>query len=314
MRIILAGAGGAIGIPLTGALIHAGHEVIALSRTADNAPAGTEPLVADALNHEGLLRAAAGMRADAVIHQLTALKKAPMRHRDMAATNRLRVEGTANLIALAQEVGATSFLTQSMIFGYGYGDLGPRALTEDDPFGQPGHGPFHDHIDAMRSTEQQAFAADGIEGIALRYGIFYGAAGDPSIDQIRRGKLPVPKGGIMSRVHVEDAASATVAALERGRGGQAYNIVDDEPASWRDYYCALAEAYGASAPRAVPAWLLKATPYLHAIFRTARLAPRGLERASHGPPWTSSASNRRRAPSRVFSLTPSESATQQRRA
>lgn len=266
MRIILAGAGGAIGIPLTSALINAGHEVIALSRTASGAPVGAEPLVADALDRAGLLRAAAGRRANAVIHQLTALKKAPMRHRDMAATNRLRVDGTANLIALAQEVGATRFLTQSMIFGYGYGDLGPSLITEDDPFGSPGHGPFQDHINAMRSTEQQALAADGIDGIALRYGIFYGAAGDPTIDQVRRGKLPVPKGGIMSRIHVGDAASATVAALERGRGGQAYNVVDDEPASWRDFYCAVAEAYGARAPRAMPAWLLKATPYLHGIF------------------------------------------------
>jgi nucleoside-diphosphate-sugar epimerase len=263
VRVILAGATGAVGAPVARALLAAGHHVIGLSRTQNGMPEEVQLLTADALEHDSLLRAARGIRADAVIHQMTALKKPPMRHRDMALTNRLRVEGTANLVALARQVGATRFLTQSMIFGYGYGDLGDQPITEAAPFGRDGRGGFAAHLQAMRSNEEQAFA---IGGIALRYGIFYGAADDPTIDLVRRGRLPVPKGGTISRIHVEDAATATVAALEHGRPGQAYNIVDDLPAGWRDYYCAVAEAHGAPAPKAIPAWLLKATPYLHAIF------------------------------------------------
>ncbi|GLY66618.1 NAD-dependent epimerase/dehydratase family protein [Amycolatopsis taiwanensis] len=263
MKIILAGATGAVGAPIARALLVAGHQVIGLSRNPNGLPEGVQPLTADALDRDSVLRAARGIRADAVIHQLSALKKNPMRHQDMALTNRLRVEGTANLIALAREVGATRFLTQSMIFGYGYGDLGDQPLTETAPFGRGGRGRFAAHIGAMRSTEEQAFA---IGGIALRYGIFYGAAEDPTVDMIRRGRLPVPKGGMISRIHLEDAATATVAALEHSRPGEAYNIVDDLPASWRDYFCTVAETHGAPAPKAIPAWVLKATPYLHAIF------------------------------------------------
>jgi nucleoside-diphosphate-sugar epimerase len=257
VRIILAGATGAVGAPVARALLAAGHDVIGLSRTRNGLPEGVRPLTADALERDGLLRAARGTRADAVIHQLTALKKPPMRHRDMTLTNRLRVEGTANLIALAREVGATRFLTQSMIFGYGYGDLGDQPVTEAAPFGRDGRGGFTAHLRAMRSNEEQTFAIGGIVS---------GAADDPTVDLIRQGRLPVPKGGVISRIHVEDAATATLAALERGRPGQAYNIVDDLPAGWRDYYRAVAEAHGAPAPRTIPAWLLKATPYLHAIF------------------------------------------------
>ena len=126
MRVLVAGASGALGTPLTRRLLAAGHEVIGLSRTPGNrdkllAP-GAEPLIADAMDRVALLQAVDGLKADAVVHQLTALKKPPVRHRDMAATNALREEGTANLLAVARVVGARRFVTQSMIFGYGYGD------------------------------------------------------------------------------------------------------------------------------------------------------------------------------------------------
>jgi nucleoside-diphosphate-sugar epimerase len=273
MRVLLAGATGAIGAPLTKALVASGHEVVALTRRHGGAPAGTFEVVGDALDHDGLLAAVRGVEVDAVVHQLTALKKSPVRHKDMEATNRLRVEGTANLLAAARATGARRFVTQSMIFGYGYGDLGPHPRTEADVFGRGGYGRFDAHIAAMRSNEQQVHTAEGIDGIALRYGIFYGAEGDHNIELIRQGKLPVPKGGIMSFVHVEDAAAATVAALERGRGGEAYNVVDDEPASWRDYFRTAAAHLGAPDPRSVPGWVLRPIPLMHSILTgTYRIA------------------------------------------
>jgi nucleoside-diphosphate-sugar epimerase len=265
MRVLLAGASGTIGAPITRALLASGHEVVALTRRSGGAPAGTTELVGDALDRDRLLAAVRGVEADAVMHQLTALKKAPMRHRDLEATNRLRTEGTANLLAAARAVGARRFVTQSNLFGYGYGDLGERVLTERDAFGQGGYGRFDRHIAALHSTEQQAFNAEGIDGIALRYGAFYGAPGDPVVEMLKEGKLPAVKGGPISFIHVEDAAAATVAALEHGRGGEAYNIVDDEPAPWRDFFRTAAAHFDAPAPKPLPGWMLRPIPILHAI-------------------------------------------------
>ncbi|TCC41851.1 NAD-dependent epimerase/dehydratase family protein [Kribbella speibonae] len=265
MRILLAGATGAVGTPLTRALLETGHEVVALTRRRGGAPPGTAELVGDALDRDRLLAAVRGMTAEAVIHQLTALKKAPMRHRDLAATNRLRTEGTANLLAAARALGARRFVTQSNLFGYGYGNLGEHVLTERDTFGQGGYGRFDQHIAALRSTEQQTFHAEGIDGVALRYGAFYGARGDHTIAMLKQGKLPVPQGGPISLVHVEDAAAATVAALEHGRGGEAYNIVDNEPAPWRDFFRTAAAHLGAPPPKSLPGWVLRPIPLLHAV-------------------------------------------------
>jgi nucleoside-diphosphate-sugar epimerase len=143
MNVLLTGATGVIGRRLTDRLVATGHQVLALSRTPDGGsiPApGVESIVADALDRESVLEAVDGRQADAVVNQLTALKKIPTRHRDMALTDRLRVEGTANLLAAARAIGARRFVTQSMIYGYGYGDQGPQVLTEDDPFGLPDRG------------------------------------------------------------------------------------------------------------------------------------------------------------------------------
>jgi nucleoside-diphosphate-sugar epimerase len=167
---------------------------------------------------------------------MTALKKIPTLNRDMARTDALREVGTANLLAAARSVGARRFVTQSFFMGYGYGDWGDRVLTEEDPFAPPERGAFERDLAAMRSTERQAFTADGIEGVALRYGSLYGPGGgtEQMIEMLRRRRLPVPRGGggITSLIYVEDAAAATVAALERGRPGEAYNVADDEPVAW----------------------------------------------------------------------------------
>jgi nucleoside-diphosphate-sugar epimerase len=220
--------------------------------------------VADALDRDGLLRAVEGLSADAVVHELTALRKPPLRHGGMAPTNRLRTEGTANLLAAAEALGARRFLTQSIVLGYGYYDHGARVLTEQDPFGRPAGNRTDPHLAAMRSTERQAFTAP--EGIALRYGLLYGGDAEQLRPQFARRRLPVAKGDVLGWIHHEDAAAATVAALEHGRAGQAYNLVDDLPATWEEVFTAMAEALGAPPPRRVPGWLLRlAAPYAAAF-------------------------------------------------
>jgi nucleoside-diphosphate-sugar epimerase len=254
MKVLVAGASGALGVPLTRRLLAHGHQVLGLTRDPAGArrldALGARPVVADALDRDQLVRAVDGLWADAVIHELTALRKPPTRHAGMAPTDRLRTEGTANLLAAADALGARRFLTQSMIFGYGYRDHPGHVLTEHDPFGDPAGDRSDPHVAAMRSTEQQAFRAP--EGIALRYGLLYG--GDAQ---------QVARGGVLGWIHHEDAAAATVAALEHGRPGQAYNLVDDLPATWQEVYTAMAEAFGTPPPRRVPRWLFRlAAPYV----------------------------------------------------
>jgi nucleoside-diphosphate-sugar epimerase len=273
MKVLVAGSTGTIGVPLVRALVAGGHQVYALTRRPSNGPLltslGAAPVVADAMDRDALLAAVDGLTADAVIHELTALKRPPVRHRDMAQTNALRIRGTAHLLEAANTIGAHRFVTQSMVFGYGYGDWGDRLLTERDPFGPPGRGRFEQHVAAMRSAEHQTFSTDGIQGVALRYGLFYGPAGaiEGLIEPLRRRRLPIPRdgGGTMSWIYVDDAAAATVAALERGRAGQAYNVVDDQPVRWREFIDTLAHAIGAPPPRTMPGWLLGLAPYAAAI-------------------------------------------------
>jgi nucleoside-diphosphate-sugar epimerase len=152
-----------------------------------------------------------------------------------------------------------------MVPGYGFTDHGTRVLTERDPFGQQRDGKLAPIVAAMHSTEQQVFTADGIEGIALRYGAFYGLTGSEGlITALRAGKLPVPRdgGGFMSWIHLTDAAAATVAAMNKGTAGQAYNIVDDEPVTWGQIITEHAKAGGTKPPRRLPGWLIRlAAPY-----------------------------------------------------
>jgi nucleoside-diphosphate-sugar epimerase len=274
MRVLVAGANGAIGTPLTRRLLAHGHEVIALahhrSGAAQLAERGATPVVADALDRDGLLSAVAGLQAEAVVHELTALRKPPRRPSGMAQTNRLRIEGTRNLVAAAQVLGADTFVTQSIIFGYGFGDHGDRVLTEDDPFGRPTGGRNDDVLAALVSTEAQAFGAP--RGIALRYGLLYGGDADQERPLLAARGVPVAAGGAFGWVHHDDAAAATVAALEHGRPGQAYNVVDDEPATWRDVFVTMAQAFDAPRPRNLPRWLFRLmAPYVAGFAIDTRL-------------------------------------------
>ncbi len=272
MRILLAGGSGAIGLPLVRLLRAAGHEVTAIHRAPAGSgtllAAGATPVRVDVLNRDELLTALDGRRFDTVISQLTSLKKPPLKHADMAATNRLRIDGTANLIDVAERVGARRFVTQSMVFGYGYGDFGGHVLTESDTFGPAGGGRFAPTVAAMRSAERQVFEAPHVQGIALRYGLFYGPgpAGDALVDGLRRRRLPViRRGGVLPWVHIDDAAAATVAALERGEPDSAYNIADDQPVSFSQLLVTMADALGAPQPRTVPLWLMSPMPYAKAM-------------------------------------------------
>jgi nucleoside-diphosphate-sugar epimerase len=231
-------------------------------------------VIADALDRDALLRALEGQSADAVIHELTALRKSPLRHSGMALTDRLRDAGTTNLLAAAEQLGARRFLTQSFILGYGYRDHGNQLLSEEAPFGVRQGDACDPHLDAMRSTEQQAFSAP--EGIALRYGLLYGGDGEQMCTQLASRKVPVANGGTLGWIHHEDAAAATVAALEHGGGGQAYNLVDDRPATWAEVFTAMARAFGAPPPWKLPRWLFRlVAPYVatFAVDTAMRVSP-----------------------------------------
>jgi nucleoside-diphosphate-sugar epimerase len=265
MKVLLAGASGAIGMPIARQLIAHDHEVLGLIRSHSGAgrlaALGARVVAADALDRDALLRAVEGLSADAVIHELTALRKPPLRHSGMTQTDRLRTEGSTNLLAAAEVLGAKRFVTQSIILGYGYSDHGDHLLTEEAPFGIPAGNKSDPHVAAMESAERQAFTAP--EGIALRYGLLYGGDAEQMRALLARRALPVTRGGLLGWVHHEDAARATVAALEHGRAGEAYNIVDDRPASWQEVFIAMARAFGAPPPRRLPRWMLRiAAPFI----------------------------------------------------
>lgn len=273
MRILLAGATGTLGTALLPMLVAAGHELLGVTRTAAGAvrltSMGVLPVQADVMDVEDLLTALDGRQVDAVIHQATAITGVPLFHRSLYATDALRDHGTANLLRAAAAVGARRFVTQSFFLGYGYRDHGAEPLGEDHPFAElTGHPGIDRHMRAMRSNEDQVLHAPGIEGIALRYGMFYGP--EPATRRLmhlaKRRLLPALRpSGTTSVIHIHDAAAATMAALESGRPGQPYNIVDDQPVTFTDYFRAIADVVGASPPRTVPGHLLAVLPYLHAL-------------------------------------------------
>ncbi|MFK0258216.1 NAD-dependent epimerase/dehydratase family protein [Streptomyces sp. NPDC090445] len=264
-RVLLAGATGAVGQPLTRALVGAGYDVLALARSEGSAAAvraiGATPVRADALDRDGLLKAVEGLAADAVIHQLTAMKAPSRKLTADNPTNVLRSTGSANLLEAAGELGARRFLTQSLVLGYGYRDHGERFITEEDPFGVYG-GTVADHVvTGLVEAEERLFSADHVAGTALRYGLFYGPGTwfDPTPGS-RPMPVPLSGGGVMSWIHVEDAVAGTLAALEHGRAGEAYNIVDDRPARFGEV--AAAARQGRPGLR-LPGWALRtAVPYL----------------------------------------------------
>lgn len=267
MKLLFAGASGTLAQALLPQLLEAGHEVVALTRSPAAAEllhrAGAHPVLADVLDRGGLLGALRGHRADAVLHELTALASAPTGYRSMHQTNVLRTTGTAHLMDAARELGAARFVTQSIVLGYGY-----RAhrgeLDESAPFGEPDGTGADETLSALAENERVVLGAGDIEGVSLRYGLFYGRDAATVRRMLRRRMLPVTGStGSVPFIHHEDAASATVAALERGEPGAAYNIADDDPGqSWRSYLDDAAEAFGVPHPVRWPVPVLRvAAPY-----------------------------------------------------
>jgi 2-alkyl-3-oxoalkanoate reductase len=267
MRVFVAGASGAIGRPLVPKLIAAGHEVTGMTRSEERAgavrAAGAQAAVVDVFDADALRAAIVEAAPEVVVHQLTALpERMDFRKQDLyTPTNRLRTEGTRNLLDGAQAAGARRFVSQSIAFAYR--NDGSRVKAEDDPLLDSAPGPFEAGVTALREMEAMVLEAGGLEGLVLRYGFFYGPGTHYGSDgaivaDVRRRRLPiVGKGtGVFSFIHVDDAADATLAAIERGAPG-IYNVTDDEPAPMSEWVPVLAEAAGARRPLRVPVWLAR---------------------------------------------------------
>jgi nucleoside-diphosphate-sugar epimerase len=265
MNIFIAGATGAVGRALIPLLVDHGHAVTGTSRSSGKAAAlealGATGVVVDGLDRDAVLAAIRAARPDAIVHQMTALAGLDLRRveRAFATTNRLRTEGTDHLLAAAREVGA-SVVAQSFA-GWPYAPVGGAVKTEDDPLDPDPPKQLRTTLAALRHVED-AVTASG--GMVLRYGGFYGpgtgmAPGGDQWDAIRARKFPLigDGGAVWSFCHVEDAASATLAALERPLPGAILNICDDDPAPLRDVLPALATAIGAPAPRHIPRWVAR---------------------------------------------------------
>jgi 2-alkyl-3-oxoalkanoate reductase len=261
VRVLVVGASGAIGTRLVPQLIERGHEVIGTCRAPANAgrlrALGAEPVTLDLLDAPAARRAVLETAPDAIVHQATALADARFGRnldRSFARTNRLRTEGTDTLLAAAREAGVPRFVAQSFA-SYRYAREGGPVKTENDPLDPAPAAGTRETNAAMRHLDE---AVTGAGGIALRYGGFYGAANDGLITPVRKRQFPIigDGRGVSSFIHLDDAAAATVLALEHD-GADLYNIVDDEPAPLREWLPVLADALGAKPPRRIPGWVAR---------------------------------------------------------
>lgn len=288
MRVFVAGATGVIGRSLVPRLIEKGHAVTAMTRSRERADdlvsMGAEPVVCDVYDASGLEAALRQAAPEVVVHQLTALPPAidPRKlEAQLAATDRIRVEGTRNLVRAAVEAGARRIVAQSLAFAYA--PEGGLVKDEDAPLWLEAPWPWRRSVEAVAVLEKEVTATAGIAGVALRYGYFYGpgtayASDGSSADLVRRRQFPiVGRGsGIFSFIHIDDAAAATVAAIEGGRPG-IYNIVDDEPSPLRDWLPSYAQALGAPRPRRVFAFLARLVAGKYGLY--AMTAQRGATNA-----------------------------------
>jgi nucleoside-diphosphate-sugar epimerase len=269
MRVFVAGATGAIGQRLVPLLTDAGHEVVGTTRTPSKADglrlSGAIPVVMDGHDGAAIRRAVLEARPDVVVHQMTSLSGDLDLRRfaeSFAETNRLRTETTDHLLSAAVEAGARRFVAQSFA-GWPNEQRGGPVKTEEDPINTSPPPEVEETLDAILHLEAVTTGIPGIEGLALRYGGFYGPGqalgkGGAMFDGVVGRQVPiVGRGnGIWSFVHIDDAAAATALAVERGAPG-VYNIVDDDPAPVSEWLPYLADVLGAKPPRRVPVWLAR---------------------------------------------------------
>jgi len=263
MKVFLAGATGALGRRLVPLLVARGHEVVGMTRTASKATLlrelGAEPVVADGLDRAAVVEAVVRAEPEVVIHEMTSLAALRNMRRwdhEFALTNRLRTDGLDHLLEGARTSGARRFVAQ------GYANLcertGGPVKTEDDPLDPHPPNTMARTLAALRHVETAVLAADDIEGVVLRYAGFYGPAHEMPgmVEAVRRGRMPIigDGGGVWSFLHLDDAATATVLALEPAAQG-IYNVADDEPAKLSVWLPELARVLGGPAPRHVPVWL-----------------------------------------------------------
>lgn len=269
MKVFVAGATGALGKQLLPMLVEDGHDVVGMTRSEGKRTMlrdlGAQPVVVDALDADAVQRAVEAAEPDVIVHQLTAIPPAiNMRRFDraFAPTNRLRTEGTDNLLRAGRAVGVKRFVAQSNA-GVPYAPTGGPVKTEDDALDLNPPAAMREGIAAIRHLEEAVMKAHGIEGVVLRYGWFYGpgtsVALEPLgsiVEAIRKRQFPIVGDGdaVWSWIHIHDAATATRIAVEGGPAG-IYNIVDDEPATVAEFLPVLADAVGAKPPRRVPRWV-----------------------------------------------------------
>src|SRR4051794_28406364 len=268
MRVFVAGATGAIGKRLVPMLTASRHHVIGTTRSTEKAPLvremGAEPAGVDVLDLEATIAAVMQAQPDVIVHQATALDGIGTSFRNLdrifEGTSRLRTVGTDNLLAAARQTGVHRFVAQSFA-GWPAAREGGWIKTEDDPFDPNPAKNMRETLAAIRHLESAVTGAEGIDGLVLRYGGFYGPGtslreGEPFLETIRKRRFPIVGSGaaVWSFAHIDDAASATVAAIEGGAPG-VYNVVDDEPAPVSVWLPELAKILGAKPPRHVPVWL-----------------------------------------------------------
>jgi 2-alkyl-3-oxoalkanoate reductase len=261
MRVLVAGASGAIGTRLVPQLIDAGHEVIGTSTSPAGAKRvrvlGAKPVALDLLDAPAVRKAVLASEPEAIVHEATALANVgDLKHfdRTFAQTNRLRTAGADALLAAAREAGVRRFVAQSYAPAR-YAREGGPVKSEDDPLDPAPPASASGAWEAMRRLDETVTEAGGI---ALRYGTFYGASNDGLVEPVRKRQFPIvgDGAGVWSWIHLDDAAAATVLALERGEAG-VYNVVDDEPAPVHEWLPVLAEVLGAKPPRRFPRWLAR---------------------------------------------------------
>jgi nucleoside-diphosphate-sugar epimerase len=281
MRVFLAGGTGVIGRTLVPQLREAGHDVTAMTRFESRAEKlheqGVDAVVCDAFEADNVARAVADAHPDVVVNQLTDIPAAfnPRKMEEQFATNdRLRTEGTRNLMDAAEAAGARRLISQSIAWAYVPAE---RLWTEDDPLWTDAPAPWGRSVRAVHALEQATLGSDSVEGVVLRYGLFYGphtayAADGSAAAMVRKRAFPVVGHGtaVYSYIHIDDAAGATVAALDRGAPG-AYNVVDDDPAMVRDWLPAYADAVGARPPRKVPRFIARLVAGKYGLYMTTQL-------------------------------------------